>query len=142
MEFIESPLNYAFIKQMFATDREFYEQTYVCETHTLDECVEDCVKKLSGSEENGQETKFFMIKNNNEWMGFYAINDFEGVFLRTFFIKPNFRHLKTEFINKLKHEYKTFKAAIYTNNKKAIGYFNREGGEIIGFYGKGLIFKF
>jgi hypothetical protein len=130
MEFIECDIDQEFIEKCFKEDPTHYLETYECKSHTLAEAVSDTVYKLNGLDYDGVKSKFFKINLGTD-IGFFAINIYNGITcLTSFYIRKNYRILKTEFIEKLKSEYKMFKVPIYSTNHKAIGFLNKNGGEI------------
>ena len=147
MEFVRTNIEKSFIRKCFSEDDNFVKNTYVIDDKTVEACVADIVSKLKEKDDTGNQAEFYFIIENDLNIGFFAINYYNGVkVLRTFFIRPTYRDMKDEFLDKLKKQ-GSFNAVIYNQNKKAIRYFNNNGGLITGIIGveddlKGLIFKF
>jgi hypothetical protein len=114
----KSILTNQIIKDCFTTDPELIEKWHLVAGNGLDACSKKTYEDMLQAK-----VDFYCIKDNENLIGYYGIENYDGIkFLTGFFLKPSYRdkeHIK-EFWNMIDNKMNdTYMIGIYNKNERA-----------------------
>lgn len=113
------------IKECFSTDEELLSTWHIEAPADVDVCSERTINDLR----NAANFTFYSLMEENEIAGFFGLSDINGVYYcNGFFLKPEYRHMKKEFLNEIMNKTgDIFYTAIHSKNKRASNFLSKHG---------------
>lgn len=121
---VEETSNYLiYIQTAYEADPDLITKWHVIAGSSLNKCVDRTVADLASFDR----LKFYVVHEDGKFSGYFG-TEFNGAFLSTLFVMPNFRKKKDEFWAEIEYKVtKKFWAGIFSKNTPCMRFYAKHG---------------
>jgi hypothetical protein len=130
-----------FVRQAYKADPECVKKWHVIAGSGLNKCIQRTIEDLKACET----LQFYVVYDGDRFVGYFG-SEFDGTYMPTIFVMPEYRNRKDEFWELVRAIQKpTFKAGIFYKNIPCRRFYEKLGNEVARVKtrdGEGVVYQF